>query len=308
MEKMKKRYSVFVVSLFIGVLIGCSNGEGEESAQDNRAQEIGVESGSDIYEDSASTDSVEEVTPEEEANLIGEKVIRTASLEYETLEFQQSLRHLSNTVDEFGGYIEYSNESSYPPTSGYGENISQEYRQMDATIRVPAEELRAFLNALEGLEGYKVSEQVGSEDITQMYRDLEARIGVLVNKEERLNSLLEQAESIEDIIEIENSLSDTIQERESLQSQMDSYDHVIDYATVYFMLIERPRIASSRGEGLSFRERVQEALMNSIYAFYYWLQDLFIWLIYALPYLIVLAIIILIGWRVRKELKQKNKQ
>lgn len=241
--------------------------------------------------------------------LIGERVIRTADVEYETLDFSSTTTHIMETVSNHGAYVEYSNESSYTPSgiSSPG-SASQEYRRIEYTFRVPVDSLDAFLADLDGGEAHKISEQIGSEDVTQSYRDIEARINVLNNKESRLNDLLEQAESIEDLLQIENSLSETIAERESLQSRLDNYDDLIDFSTVRVYVTERPRISTVRGEGLSFWQRVREAVTNSFYTFYYLVQDIAIWFIYAIPFVLVIGVVVLIIFFIRKRVKRKNKK
>ena len=42
-------------------------------------------------------------------NLIGEKVIRTVNLQYETLSYDETIKHFANTVAEYGAFMEYSN-------------------------------------------------------------------------------------------------------------------------------------------------------------------------------------------------------
>ncbi|MCC5894159.1 MAG: DUF4349 domain-containing protein [Alkalibacterium sp.] len=238
--------------------------------------------------------------------LIGEKVIRTASLEYETLDFERTNAHIRETVATHDAFIEFSYESTY--TSSGGGASSRQYRMVDYTLRVPTERLNAFLSELDGLEAYKISEQMGTEDVTQFYRDTEARVTVLANKEDRLNELLEQAETIEEIIQIEDSLSDTIAERESLQSQLDYYDDLIDFTVVNLTVTERARIANERGEGVPFFTRVREAFVDSLFAFFYILQDLAIFLIYAIPFIFVIGLVAWLIWFVRKRMRRNNKK
>lgn len=249
-------------------------------------------------------DMVEEESAVSGERLIGEKVIRTVSQEYETLDFTRTTDHVRATVETHDAFIEYSYESSYTGAGG----TSRQYRVVDYTLRVPTDRLNAFLRDLEGMDAYKTSEQMGTEDVTQFYRDTEARVAVLANKEDRLNELLELADTIEEIIQIEDSLSETIAERESLQSQLDYYDDLIDYTVVRLTITERPRIANERGEGVSFFRRIQEAFADSLYAFYYILQNIAVFLVYALPFIVVIGLVIWLIWFIRRRLTKRNKK
>ena len=242
-----------------------------------------------------------------ENGLIGEKVITTINLDYETLSFDASHQHVMDSVKGVDAYIEYSNQSSYSPGGTLGGEARQ-YRRIDFTIRVASNQVNDFLEALDGMDAVKTGEQIGSEDVTRTYRDTETRIGVLNQKEKRLNELMEQAETIEQILQIEDNLSQTIAEREILQSQLDDIDSLIDYTTVELHLTERQRISNGRNESLSFWGRAKEAILDSLYSFYYWIQDAGIWLIYALPYIVIIIIFVpLIRYGRRVILKKKDK-
>lgn len=301
MMKSQRLLTVIAFGLF---LVACSSGSVEDSGSDTADFDGGgemLEESMDDRDMAVEMDEAQELG-DSGSRLIGEKVIRTVSQDYETVNFQEATDFIRQTVQRHDAFIEYSYESSYTPSGG----ASRQYRVVDYTLRVPTEQLNAFLNVLEGMDAYRVSEQMGTEDVTQMYRDTEARIDVLNNKEARLTELLEQAETIEEIIQIENSLSETIAEREQLQSQLDYYDDLIDYTVVRMTITERPRISGDREEGLSFLRRVQEALTDSFFAFYYIVQDIIIFTIYAIPYILVLGLIGLVIWFVTKRIKRRN--
>lgn len=303
---MKKKKPFIAGILLVLLITACSSGT------DTATEEgIGFDGG---YTDADMADEAENSAPSEtesaeNEDLIGEKVIRTANVTYETLDFPSTTNHVTETVANHEAYIEYSYETSYTP-SGFSDSVNtgQQYRTIEYTFRVPAESLNAFLEDLEGMEAYKISQQIGTEDVTQSYRDIEARIAVLQNKEERLNTLLDQAETIEDILQIENNLSETIAERESLQSGLDNYDDLIAFSTVNVTVTERPRISNVRGENSSFWERTREAVANSFFTFYYWIQDVAIWLIYAVPYLLLLGLVVLLLLFIWKRVKRKRQK
>lgn len=298
-----RRFKGLVIGLLAMVVLGACSGSGEDSSQeyDSSTEEVGVEdsAGYGEWEEADSGDDSEE-------GLIGEKVIQTVHIDFETLHYDEAINHVASTIREHNAYIEYSYEQNYQPSGLSNPNSSTPiYRQISYTLRVPTEALSDFLAGLEGMDGHKTMEEIGTEDVTQTYRDTESRINVLQNKEDRLNALLEQAETIEDILQIEDNLSQTIAEREVLQSQLDNYDSLIDFTTVNLSIVERPRISSARGEQLSFFERSREAIIDSFYAFYYFIQDAVIWFIYALPFLMILGLIIWIVWFI---VKRRNKK
>lgn len=290
----------FVIVLFSFVLLGaCSWGNDNQESSES-VRDVGV---APTTEDSGGMGL--EATAEN--GLIGDKVIKTVFSSYETLEYESTIQHVLELNQKYAGYVEYSYESTYSPSGSFTpEGSSRQYRRMEYTLRIPTASLTSFLKDMEGAEAVKVSEQVGSQDITQSYRDTEARINVLRQKEERLNELLTQATTIDQILQIENSLSDTIAEREALQAQLDSYDDLIDYTQVHLTVTERMRVSSTRGDSLPFLVRVREAFLDSLYAFYYWVQDAAIWFIYLLPFLVVLGLLLLAFLAARRFYRRSN--
>lgn len=305
MDKRKISLWVGIIGLFIG---GCSISDRAELSQTSQS-EVGVQ---DTAQDNAGTteEAIKGGGTSEEATapptLIGEKVITTIDMTYETLEYQDSVSHLKKIIAEFDAYIESSNESTNQ-FNGYSNNTQEsQLRQGNFTIRIPAQSETDFLAALDGKIGTKISEQIGNEDATQTYYDTKTRIEVLQQKEERLRELLKQATTVEDLLAIENNLTETVAEREVLQSQNDAIDDLVDYSSLHLTILERTRVANRPGSSLSFWERVKEAIVDSVYTFYYWLQDAAIWVIYVLPYLLVVALILCILWLVRRTKWWKN--
>lgn len=296
MDKRKTGLLVGIIGFF---LAGCSFNERSDLSQMSQS-EVGV---TDTAQDD-NAGSMEEDA--ESSTLIGEKVITTIDMTYETLEYQDSVSQLKEIITEFDAYIESSHESTNQ-FNGYSNNAQEaQLRQGSFTIRIPAQSATDFLAALEGTIGTKISEQIGNEDATQAYYDTQTRIEVLQQKEERLTELLSQATTVEDILAIENNLTETVAEREVLQSQNDAIDDLVDYSSLHLTILERTRVANRPGSSLSFWERAKEAIVDSAYTFYYWLQDAAIWLIYMLPYLLGLALILCIIWWVRKTKWWKN--
>lgn len=295
---MKSRTVSWLILGLLFLLVGCSKDKSSEQSQTGMT-DMGIE-----QNHFAPTEEITEERSEEEANptdtLIGEKVVTTIEMTYETLAYQDAVTNLKEVIEKHQAYVESSYESTNQ-ANGYSENMQEaQMRQGNFIIRIPAEAVEGFLSDLSGVLGTKISEQVSNEDATQTYYDTQARIEVLQQKEERLRELLTQAATIEEILAIEDNLTETVAEREVLQSQNDRIDDLVDYSTLQLTILERTRVSNRPGSSLSFWERAREAIIDSAYTFYYWLQDAAIWLIYALPYLILLMLFGFIFWLVRK--------
>lgn len=291
---MKKKLLLF----FILLLAGCSSSIQEDSGSSAgglaEVKDVALNEQGDMKEAA-------------DLGLIGEKVIKTIYLDYETLVYEESQKYLLEKMTDFQAYIEYSTEFNNGLQNETFNNRVP-LRQVQYTLRVPTENLTGFLDALSGMNAVKTSQQIGAEDATKNYRDTEARISVLDQKEVRLQELLKDAETVEQLLLIEDNLSETIAEREILQSQLDNIDDLIDYTQVYVQLSEKQRLSQNTGQAISFWQRIKHALLDSLYSFYYWVQDAAVWLIYALPYILILGLLVVLFIVLYKHFLAKKKR
>lgn len=229
-----------------------------------------------------------------ESGLEPEKVITTINLEFETTEFDNTTSDLMKLIEKYKAYVENSNISY----NQYYNNKSYKYAQY--TIRVPKNDALSFKTELNSI-GNMILENTNKEDVTKQYRDTESRLRVVTTKEERLLALLEKAERIEDIIALENQLSEVIYEKENLQSSLVTIDDKVDFSTVRINIQEVERLRNSETIETTFGTKIKNALSNSLFGFKKSMQNFTISFIYALPFLIALAIVIfVVYWIIKK--------
>lgn len=209
------------------------------------------------------------------------KVIYTSDVSIETEQFEESVSTIRALLDETGGYVS--------STSQWGSN-SDGSRRGDYTCRVPAEHYRAFLSGLQGAGNvYSLNEY--TDDITTQYVDVQARLDSLQNQKERLEELAKEAKDIDTLLSIEDKLGEVQYQLESYTAQMRTFDNQVDYSTVVISLREVRKVS----EGVTFGSRIRAAFSGSWENFVDGAQSFVIWLIYALPGLIILAVILCIA-------------
>ena len=76
------------------------------------------------------------------------------------------------------------------------------------------------------------SENAGSEDVTEQFIDLEARLRSALREEQSLLSLLERADTVSNILTIERELARVRSEIERLQGQLNYLSRRVDLATI----------------------------------------------------------------------------
>ena len=224
----------------------------------------------------------------ETAKQSSRKLIRTVNLEVETKTFDDLLVILNQRTKSLGGYIESSysyNGSDYQGRKGV--------RNASLTIRIPADQLDAFLNEVSDVANV-VSKNENVSDVTLTYVDMESHRNALRTEEESLIKMMEQAESVEDLITIESRLSDVRYQLESMESQLRTYDNLVDYATLTISVSEVEELTPVVEQ--TALERMGSGFVTSLKNIGRGLQDFGINLVIDLPYLILWGVILFVAF------------
>ena len=209
------------------------------------------------------------------------KVIKTARLTLQTLEFDSFVDALDQKIAQAGAYLQYADVS--------GSDYYVGRKSASYTIRVPEANLDMFLEGMEGIATV-TNKVLGEEDVTLNYVDTESRIKTLNVEQERLLALLEKAEDLDSIILLEQRLSEVRYQLESYQSKLRTYDDKITYSTVYIDVREVYRVTEKEPE--TVLERIQSGWNNTIYDITTGAQDFFVWMVVNLPYLLFWGLVI----------------
>ena len=223
------------------------------------------------------------------------KIVYTADVSMETETYEETVEAIRKALSEAGGYIESTSQSG---------SSEEGNRYCDLTCKVPAEKYQDFLSGLSGAGNvYSISQQ--TDDITAQYIDVDARLDSLQNQKERLEELADGAEDIETLLSIEDKLSDVQYQLESYTAQMRTYENQLSYSTVSIWLSEVRKVS----EGTGFGTKIRAAFSGSWENFVEGAQDFVIFLIYALPGLVILgiaaAVIVPLSIRHHKKVKAR---
>lgn len=216
---------------------------------------------------SSSKDVTDTVVASEEAT--SRKVIKTASLNVQTLEFDLFIQSLKNKISEYDGYIENANESG---NNIYGTSNRTAYYK----IRVPEENLDGILSAVGNL-GTVTSKTYSEEDITLTYVDVESRIKTLETERETLLELLDKAGSLSDIISLESRLSEVNYDIESYTSRLRTYDNKITYSTLNINVQEVKQITRTVEEPQTMGERIASGFKENMQDISDGIQNFIVW-------------------------------
>lgn len=176
----------------------------------------------------------------------GLMIVRTASLTLTTGGFDRARADIERIATEHGGEIAALDVSGAPPQP----------RSLRATLRIPAARLDAALAALRQT-GRVEQETLGSDDVTDRYRDLTVRIANSRREEERLVELLAmRTGTLADVLAVEQALGRVRGEIERMESEERATKGRVDLATITLQLSENYRAEASLGSiaiGTQFR-------------------------------------------------------
>ena len=234
------------------------------------AEEMIMNAAGSVTEDTAETTST--ALPE------SRKWIITVYMDAETEDLDTAISSIDERITAMDGYVEDQrvyNGSSYS---------SRRYRNASLTIRIPAEKVDQFTQALGGIANV-ISKEKNLEDITLTYVSTESRMKALLTEESRLLELLAEAETMSDLLEIEARLTDVRYELERVTSQLRVMDNQVNYSTIYLNLNEVQEYTPV--EEPTVWERITGGFKNSLEGVGEGFVDVFVWLIVVSPYLVV---------------------
>jgi hypothetical protein len=114
---------------------------------------------------------------------------------------------------------------------GYVEERTDYETSTELRLRIPGDRLHEGMAFFEEL-GEVTHRNVGSEDVTEEYIDVDAKLKNLVVLRDRLRTLLDKATEVKDILAIETELNRVQGEIDSLEGRIKALRGRVDYATI----------------------------------------------------------------------------
>lgn len=305
---MKKKFSVsyFLCVIAMMMLLAGCGASSTESASEPMAMAAPAEEmimydtgyGMENYvtaEEAVEEEGISESEPVEVSET-QRKLIKTVNLEVETENFDELMKTVNEKIEGLGGYV----ESSYVYN---GSKYRENNRHADLTLRIPAENLSAFLSAMD--ENSNVtSKNENVEDVTLQYVDMKSHKEALETEQDRLLELLAQAETVEDIITIEGRLSEVRYQIESMESQLRTLDNQVSYSTVYVYIEEVKRYTPVKEQTIG--EKISTGFVESLYDVGEGIVDFCVDFIINIPYLVIWAVVIILLLVVFKAIRKRH--
>ena len=217
-----------------------------------------------------------------------EKIIYSADAQLETTTFDETVAAISDMISAYGGFVESSSVNGanyYSKSRGYTSLRSANY-----TIRIPSENFSSMMNALPTLGNVPYTNTY-TENVTSQYYDVQARLTAYKTQETRLIEMMSVAETVEDIITIEDRLTEIRYQIDSMQSRLNNWDRRVNYSTIYLSVSEVSEYTPTETVKVTYGEKLAAAVKNGLKSVGNFFADFLLWLVEALPTLIILAVI-----------------
>lgn len=148
------------------------------------------------------------------------RIISNASVSIEVETVEAAIDQVRSISEGLGGFVEH--------LSSFG---SDENQQANMTLRVPQDQFFTAVDRIEEL-GKVRARNLGREDVSEQFIDLEARLKSSLREEASLLSLLERENGVSEILTIERELSRVRANIERVQGQLNFLERRVDLATI----------------------------------------------------------------------------
>ncbi len=181
------------------------------------------------------------------------KIIYTAHIELVVKELETAMAEVKQLVQGHKGYIAKSEVRG---------QVGQR-RTADYVLRVPANHFTALQEGLLQL-GFAERNALESQDVTEEYVDIEARLQVLKREEETLNKLLLESTSRSDLLQTRDHILQVRSQIERAQARLNLLSRLTAFSTIYLKLREEQNYQPPASKAApTLGERIRVTFRNS---------------------------------------------
>ncbi len=220
------------------------------------------------------------------APAIARKIIYDAQIDLIVESVDPLAKKVAGLVQDARGYIAEQNVTGSPGT----------LRSMRWKIRVPVEQFESLVASIL-LLGETERNNRTSQDVTEQYYDIEARIKNKRVEEQTLNKILqERSGKLEDVLKIEIELSRVRGEIEQLQGKIRVLEDLSSLATLTLNVREREKYAPAPPVAADFPTQISRTWNASLLSLVNLGKSLVLWVVNWALWIPVLLVFAAIGW------------
>ncbi|MCW4042691.1 MAG: DUF4349 domain-containing protein [Candidatus Bathyarchaeota archaeon] len=216
-------------------------------------------------------------------------IIYNGYISLETDDIDGTLNRIRSLAEGYNGYV-----------AGTSRSMIGNQVVADITIRIPQNRFRSAIDDILTY-GKVLDERTTSEDVTEQYIDLKARLKNLEILEESLADLLNRTATIEEILKVEQELARVRGDIDSLQGQLNYLERNVTMSIIKVSLREPP--SPFTPPGIDWGETFETAI-RGLFAV---ISGLIILIIVIIPLIVIIGIPAYYLQR-RKRIKDQKKE
>lgn len=221
-------------------------------------------------------------------------VIENTNLSLRVDDVDKTISSIKKTAEDFGGFL--INSSISKPEEAASGSIS---------VRVPKDKKTQAIDAFKKMANKVVSENVFSDDITDEYQDLNARLEVLTKTKTKYENILEKAEKVSDLLEVQQQLINLQSQIDSVKGQQKYYDQSVDLTKITIYLstdeIALPYAPTNTWEPKAIFKSATRSLVETFRS----IGSFIIWAVVYIPIILPIILVILFIKK-KRAIKAKN--
>lgn len=259
-----------------------------------------AENAENYSNDNYTLEAVEEVAEEplsysknsnfilEDEKLISDdvKIIKTANLRFATTNIDDSFILIQKSAKQYKAIIQSDN---------IGKDYSSIYRNI--TLRIPNQYFDTFINEMSKGVNFFDRKEISSQDVSEEFVDIEARLKAKQTLEKSYLELLNKANKVSEILEIERELANIREEIEAKQGRLKYLQSRVSMSTITIQMYTEK--AHGTGTTISYGTKMWNAIKSGFNG----LSSFFLGILNIWPFILILAIVFFI---VRRKIHRKN--
>lgn len=272
----------------------------ELATQDNTKNAVATDD-INAMDTTISESNADTIDTDTTTTLSADKIVYRGNVTIATTDYDTAYTELRNLLNNYDAILSDEKYQIYDHT-----------RSNTIEVRIPSEHFTDLMTNLSDI-GHITDSSTSAENITKTYLDTQARVTAYQNEVDRLQELLNQATNVSDITEIYTELSNVEYQLESAKSQLLNMDIDVKYSYITIRLEDTHKYSDTGvlQEDDTFWSDAAYFWSNVAYLLGEFLIDvignIFIPIIYAIPYGIVIALITIVIRFIRKKHKTREK-
>jgi uncharacterized protein YktB (UPF0637 family) len=272
--------SKLIIALLFFAVISC------KKADAAAAEEISIQAVKLPAKSKAVNSDDYSESPNEKDKSIEQKIIRTGNLRFETDNLETTYEKIKIAVKKGKAFIQNDSE---------GKEYASVYRRI--TVRIPSENFDSFIKDISSGVDYFDNKEINSQDVTEEYIDIDARLKAKKKLENRYLELLAKATKMSEMLAIEAQLSAIREEIEAKEGQLRYMQNQVSLSTITIEFYKT--VAEESGVTISYGAKVWNAVKSGFYG----ISSFFLGLLEIWPFIIIA---IALFYFIRKRFKKKN--